>query len=447
MQVLTYWIAAGENYAEVSRLNNLLIDQGPEHFIERTDSYWRAWVNKEEFDLAPLPATVAELFKKSLFIIRSNVDSNGAIIAANDSDVQHFARDTYSYMWPRDGAFTSYALDRAGYPGISRRFFEYCRDLIGRGKEAAGFFLPKYSPDGYPGSSWHPWVEGGEKHLPIQEDGTALVLWALRAHFKRYRDVEFIVDQYEKWVVRCGDFLASYRDEKTGLPLPSYDIWEERRGIHTFTVSTVYAGLRAAEDLAAFFGESGRAGVYRKAADEVKAAMERRLYSSGHKRFLRSLLPGRDGSYEPDLTIDASLYAPFYFGVFGPRDERVVSTMNAVKERLWVKTDVGGMARYEADVYHKTTDDIGNVPGNPWFLCTLWLAQWYIARAETPLELADALPVLEWAASRALPSGVLAEQVNPFTDQPLSVSPLTWSHAAFVTAVLEYLDKLRTLKG
>jgi hypothetical protein len=41
-----------------------------------------------------------------------------------------------------------------------------------------------------------------------------------------------------------------------------------------------------------------------------------------------------------------------------------------------------------------------------------------------------------------LPSGVLAEQVHPYTNQPLSVSPLTWSHAAFVTTVLEYLNKL-----
>ena len=72
---------------------------------------------------------------------------------------------------------------------------------------------------------------------------------------------------------------------------------------------------------------------------------------------------------------------------------------------------------------------------------TLWLAQWHIAKAETPEELREAVPFLEWAASRALPSGVLAEQVHPFTNQLLSVSPFTWSHAAFVTAVLEYTNK------
>jgi len=114
--------------------------------------------------------------------------------------------------------------------------------------------------------------------------------------------------------------------------------------------------------------------------------------------------------------------------------------MNAIKNRLWVKTGVGGLARYEGDKYHSAADDISNVPGNPWFICTLWLAQWYIAKAKNMNELKEAIPILQWAASRALPSGVLAEQVHPFTNQPLSVSPLTWSHAAFVAAVLEYLN-------
>jgi len=87
-----------------------------------------------------------------------------------------------------------------------------------------------------------------KKILPIQEDGTGLVVWALWFHFDRFRDIEFIANQYENLVIRCGDFLASYRDGKTGLPLPSYDLWEEKWGIHTFTVSTVYAGIRAAEN-------------------------------------------------------------------------------------------------------------------------------------------------------------------------------------------------------
>ena len=437
-----YWITAGKNYAQVSALNQMIVTRGPDHFTLRTDHYWRAWINKDEFNLTALPPLIQEAYKRSLLIIRTNTDNHGAIIAANDSDIQHFARDTYSYMWPRDGAFTAYAMDRAGYPGLTRRFFDFCLDLVSEGKEAAGFFLHKYNPDGCLGSSWHPWVRNGAKLLPIQEDGTGLVLWALWFHFERYRDVEFAASQYENLVIRCADFLASYRDGVTGLPLPSYDLWEERWGVHTFTVSAVYAGLKAAERFADFFGDAGKAHFYSTAAEEVKTGMEKYLYSTGEKRFLKSISAGTDGSPERDTTVDASLYAPFYFGVFGPKEGKVVHTMTAIRERLWVRTGVGGIARYEGDTYHRVADNVAEVPGNPWFICTLWLAQWHIAKAESLEELQEAMPLIEWACRRGLQSMVLAEQVNPFTDQPLSASPLTWSHAAVVTTIIEYLEKL-----
>ncbi|HSL92046.1 MAG TPA: glycoside hydrolase family 15 protein, partial [Candidatus Limnocylindrales bacterium] len=72
-------------------------------------------------------------------------------------------------------------------------------------------------------------------------------------------------------------------------------------------------------------------------------------------------------------------------------------------------------------------------------------AQWYIALAKSPEDLQPALELLKWTASHALPSGVLAEQVHPYTNAPLSVSPLTWSHSAFVSAFLEYADQLASL--
>lgn len=468
-QAIYYWICVGQNYAEVSGLNRMVVKSGPELFIRRTENYWRAWVNKDKVNLGDLPPQIKKLYKQSLLILRTNVDAGGAIIAGTDSDIQHYARDTYSYMWPRDGALVAYALDMAGHLGITRRFFDFCLEIVSKGKESGGYFLHKYNPDGSLGSSWHPWVSGGEekmpmvtkqlpfgissykwlsdheKRLPVQEDGTGLVLWALWHHFEKFRDIESAVRQYESMVVRCGDFLASYRDPETGLPLPSYDLWEERWGVHTFTVSAVYAGLKAAERFANVFGDSEKAKTYASAAAEIKSAMDKYLYSSEHKRFSRGIVSGSNGAFELDLTMDASLYAPFYFGVLDPGDERVVNTMNAIRERLWVKAEAGGVARYEGDSYQKVSDDLQEVPGNPWFISTLWLAQWHIARAQNLEELGEAIPIMEWAASRALPSGVLAEQVNPNTNQPLSVSPLTWSHATYVTAVLEYLKKLQEL--
>jgi hypothetical protein len=40
---------------------------------------------------------------------------------------------------------------------------------------------------------------------------------------------------------------------------------------------------------------------------------------------------------------------------------------------------------------------------------------------------------------------VLAEQVNPLTGAPLSVSPLTWSHSTVIDTVTAYLRKLEML--
>ena len=49
--------------------------------------------------------------------------------------------------------------------------------------------------------------------------------------------------------------MSQYRDPQTGLPAPSYDLWEERRGISAFTVGTVFGGLTAASLFCTVFGD------------------------------------------------------------------------------------------------------------------------------------------------------------------------------------------------
>ena len=120
--------------------------------------------------------------------------------------------------------------------------------------------------------------------------------------------------------------------------------------------------------------------------------------------------------------------------------------MKAIEDRLTIKTKVGGVARYEDDYYHQVSQDTDNIPGNPWFICTLWMADYQIAKATTTEEVRQAAKYLEWVADRALPSGCLAEQVHPETNAPLSVSPLTWSHATVVATLVGYLNKLEAIR-
>jgi GH15 family glucan-1,4-alpha-glucosidase len=222
-------------------------------------------------------------------------------------------------------------------------------------------------------------------------------------------------------------------------------LWEERLGILSWTVATTWGGLNAAAQFAEAFGETSRAQVYRQAMAEIKAGVEAHLWQPGLNRFVRMVNLKEDGSWEIDDTIDASLVGLWQFGMYLPDNPKILTTMQAIQQQLWVNTAVGGVARYANDHYRQVSQDISNVPGNPWFICTLWLAEWYALTAKHPDDLKKALNLLEWVATHALPSGILAEQVDPYTGQPLSVSPLTWSHAAYVSTVLTYLQRKKHL--
>jgi oligosaccharide amylase len=436
-----YWIAAAASHKEAMRLNYHVLEERPQNFLDYTENYWRAWVNKDELDFAGLAPEIVELYKRSLLIVQTQIDEGGAILAANDSDVTLRATDHYSYLWTRDGAFVAYALDLAGYRHIARKFYQFCGDIV----HEKGYFLQKYNADGTVASGWHTsWDKfTGTAQVPIQEDETALVLWALWQHYDKYRDIEFAHLLYRRLVTRCADFMVGFRHEETGLPAPSWNIWEDRRGIHTFTCASVVGGLRAAANFARLFGEAQRAGEYETAADEIRAAMREHLYSEKLGRFLRALQFHGDDYYESDTGLDASLFGVFYLGAFEPGDKMVAATMRAIEKNLWIPTEIGGVARFNADGYMRVSDE---VPGNAWFICTLWLADYRTAIAKKKGDLKGALEIIEWTAKNALPSGVLAEQLNPLTGEPVSVSPLTWSHSTFVATVVNYLRKLAELK-
>src|SRR5438034_1861485 len=341
----TFVIAAGQTYDEVRDLDKLVRERGAGSFLSRTGDYWNLWANKDLTIADHLPEPLVHLYKQSTLVIRTQVDNRGAIIAGNDSDVLRFNRDTYSYLWPRDGALVANALDLAGYGEVTRRFFYLCGELMTRD----GYLLHKYNPDGSLGSSWHAWsTPDGRLELPIQEDETGLPIWALWQHYDRDRDIEFVRPLYRKLVRTGADFMS-------------------------------IAGI-------------------------------------------------------------------FLFGMLPADDARVVATMRALEARLWVKTVIGGFARYENDYYFQQSQDIANVPGNPWFVATLWVAEHHIATAKTIADLDRPRELLEWCATKANRSGVLAEQVHPLTGDPLSVAPLTWSHAAYVGAVQRYARRSHLLK-
>ena len=432
-----YWVAMAETVEDAQKLNHYVLGKTPQHLVQSTTDFWRAWVNKQNFNFFNLPPEVVELFKRSLLIIRTHVDNRGGILASADSNMLQGGQDAYAYVWPRDAAYTVLALDKAGYFDLTKKFFNFIRGVI----REEGYLMHKYRPDGSLGSSWHPWVIQGRPHLPIQEDETASVLYALWRHYLVRRDIDYIEDIFNSFIVRMADFLVRYRDPVTKLPLPSYDLWEEKLGVSTYACSTVFGALMAAFHFSRILGKHKLARHYEGAANEIQEAIIRRLFNKERGAFYK-MLRLENEQLVPDPTLDASsLFGVLEYQVLHPEDDLVQSTIKAFEGAIWHRAPVGGAARYESDQFFRADP----ATPNPWFITTLWLAHYYIHKAKSLDDMQPVLKIFRWVVEHATPEGLLAEQIQAHTGEALSVTPLIWSHAEFVRAVLEYLEKLDEL--
>ncbi len=272
-----------------------------------------------------------------------------------------------------------------------------------------------------------------------------MVIYALEQHYYRFYDIEFVQEMYETLIHSAGNFLTDFVDRETDLPLPSYDLWERERGVFAYSVATVYAGLKAAANLSRILGHFNHYRRYASASKKIQKSILEHFYDAESGRFLKAIyVDKKTGEIKKDYTVDASIHALWMMGVLPADDPKIVKTNEVILEKLSVPTGVGGIARYEHDDYMRVLGDYSNIPGNPWIICTLWHAQWLIAKATSLAELKETEKYLEWTLDKMNPAGILPEQLSPFTGEHLSVSPLTWSHATFVDTVLKYNEKSRS---
>jgi GH15 family glucan-1,4-alpha-glucosidase len=266
-------------------------------------------------------------------------------------------------------------------------------------------------------------------------------------HFEQFHDFEWLQEMYECFVKKAAAFLASYREKDTHLPLASYDPWEEHRGVGSYTATTVYAGLNAAAKISQALGHVTHSHLYQEAADGVRQAILFHLFDEATGRFMKKIKRREGKTVEKDITPDASLALLWQMDLLPPSDARIVSTMQQLTQALRVHTPIGGYARFTNDHYQFDGAPSKDVPGNPWIITTLWFAEWQIAVAQSLDDLQQPLATLRWAQKAASPAGILPEQLHPWSGKPLSVAPLTWSHAVYVEAFLMFLEKEVELRG
>lgn len=458
------FILCASNFTQVKELAKFIHSQSLTELYAMSDRYWNNWLNSKideqmfhksfnEVGHGHLGAQLLQLYNRSLLILRTQFDNDGAVIAANDTTfIKTGGKDAYCYFWPRDGAFSAIAMIESGHVDIVKKTFDFCKQALTSG----GYLMHKYYPDikSGIGSSWHPWIDqAGNFQLPIQEDETALIIYSIGKFYEYTKDLDYIKTLWEQLIKPAADFLYDYRyGVKSGkqyqvseleqkqnpidlhfqnshLPMPSYDIWEHDRGVYTYTVATVYAGLTAAAAIAEVLGYKQFTKVYNLAAEEIKNDVLKFLVDEEKHIFITGIkCNATESKCQKVIEADSSLAAIWFTGMFAVDHPLVKNTMQHIEKTLWLKTSIGGIARKQNDKYLSVDDDL---PGNPWFISTLWLAQYWIKSGQIDL----ASKYLNWVIEHVDFTGLIAEQAHPYFGTGLSSKPLSWSHAELINTV------------
>ena len=421
-----YWIAAGTSLRDALYVHKHMLETSvPEH-LEHVEAYWKKWLEPARQVAEKIDPAFQESFLRSVLLLKSQIDERGAIMASTDTTMLNYSRDAYAYCWPRDAAYVVWPLIRMGYKEEPRRFFEFAK----RGLHPGGYLMHKYRADGALGSSWHPYIHDGEVGPPIQEDETASTLFVFAQFYQQYGDAELLDEFYESMIRPMADFMVEYIDETTGLPKPSYDLWEEVYLTSTYTTAVTYAALLAAADLAEAAHDAEAAVKWRAAAGDLAAAAKKYLFNAGRQAFYKGLIV-KEGVVQYNETIDmSSFYGVFMYGLFPLKGEEVAAAAKTLEATFGVSLDSPGLPRYENDYYYRRDQ---STHGNWWIITTLWLAQYY-GMIQNPERAAQ---ILEWSLRHAGATGIFSEQLDPRDGSLVSVAPLTWSHAEYLSTLLD----------
>jgi GH15 family glucan-1,4-alpha-glucosidase len=402
----------------------------------------QTWLRSLKKAPAHVPDLQQKQYQRTLLTLKQMQDPTGGIIAAPEFHYNLTHCGGYAFCWGRDAGFISYAMDVCGMFAESARFYRYMQTC----QSADGSFLHRHDMEGRLGASWG----------LLQPDETASVVFGFWQHVKLAEN-RALAEELKPMVEKAANWLSSSRHPlDPELPIPGFDLWEEREGVHYYSVAAMAAGLRAAIDLYSYMQWPVPSTWTERARELVALCNSERFVQTG--RFARTLLrrvspwqrslieeqgetlhlyrsPAGRPIYalEQDHVVDISQVAAVYpYEVLDLKKHRAAynELLEDVMQRLW-RAEAGGLGRYEADHYRD---------GNPWILTTIWLAlaavhqqdnesgpqekQWQVART-----------AWQWTLEHIPAEGQLPEQVDPLSGRPSWVMPLTWSHAMFALAI------------
>ena len=234
--------------------------------------------------------------------------------------------------------------------------------------------------------------------------------------------------------------------------IPSFDIWEEEKGHHYYTLRVAAEAL---EEGARWLESQGDPVQARQCRLDAQAILQRLddywLPDAGYYRS-RVLEGGASSKKELDIAvIFAAIHGAGDQATHSVHDPRMHSTLGRLEALFGAEYEINhdrppgrgtAMGRYKGDVYYS---------GGAYYFSTLAAAEFCFRAAtgrqlkpdEARAFLARGDGFLEMVRTYTPPSGDLSEQFDQKTGSQTSAKHLAWSYAAFISTVITRRDGYR----
>ncbi len=393
--------------------------------------------------------------KKNFF---ANIQKNGAILA---SPSKH--DPNYYYDWTRDSAITMNLIERwyesthcSKYKTRLLRYVTWTQLLqhqIDPSPNQNILGEPKFYIDGHPFEG--PWTRP-------QNDGPALRALVM-IHFAQdllnHNETAYVqqnlynknTDPQTMGVINIDlDYTAQHWADK------NFDLWEEVYGDHFFTAMAQQKALQEGAALARQLHDDSTAAYYEQQANLMNARLSQHL--DQQNQLIQATIaphPGPQKAFEVDTSIILGVLLHPQTGSLAPESIFVKNTVNELHNQfnLMFPINQNGtgpilFGRYPGDTYDGYRN---NSKGNPWFILTATIAEYYFTLADNlakndphnPL-IADYLNTGDGylkLIKKYAPGMRIDEQINLNTGVQQGARSLTWSYVSLIHA-LELREKV-----
>jgi glucoamylase len=222
-------------------------------------------------------------------------------------------------------------------------------------------------------------------------------------------------------------------------PEPSFDIWEEERGLHYYTLRVAGAALDEGAAWLDSLGDAQQARSCRTQAQAIFGLLDGYwLADEAHYRS-RVLADGARSAKELDIAVILAAVHTAGTGAHSAQDPRMHATLARLEALFDAAYPINrnrserlgpAMGRYAGDIYYS---------GGAYYFSTLGAAEFCFhaaqgcADAQAWIGRGDAY--LETVRAFTPPSGALSEQFDQRTGEQTSARHLAWSYAAFISCV------------